>query len=77
MDRKILEMIIAKFNGGPVGIQSVAAACSEDIDTLEEVHEPYLMQLGFIERTSRGRIATERAYAHLGIPLAQQQRTLI
>ena len=73
MDRKILDIIITKFNGGPVGIQSVAAACSEDTDTLEEVHEPYLMQLGFIERTTRGRVATNRAYAHLGIAAPNQK----
>lgn len=72
MDRKILEIIISKFNGGPVGIQSVAAAASEDIDTLEEVYEPYLMQIGLLERTARGRVATARAYAHLGITTPRQ-----
>lgn len=76
MDRKILEIVITKFNGGPVGIQSIAAAASEDTDTLEEVYEPYLMQLGLLERTSRGRVATERAYAHLGIATTQQQTLL-
>ncbi|MBI4224854.1 MAG: Holliday junction branch migration DNA helicase RuvB [Candidatus Sungbacteria bacterium] len=76
MDRNILEIIITKFNGGPVGIQSIAAAASEDTDTLEEVYEPYLMQLGLLERTSRGRVATERAYSHLGIA-TQQQQTLL
>ncbi len=73
MDRKILEIVITKFNGGPVGIQSIAAAASEDTDTLEEVYEPYLMQLGLLERTSRGRVATARAYAHLGITMPQQR----
>lgn len=67
MDRRILEVIIQKFNGGPVGLQALAAASSEEEDTIEEVYEPYLMQLGFIERTSRGRIATELAYQHIGI----------
>jgi Holliday junction DNA helicase RuvB len=71
MDRKILDIIISKFNGGPVGIQSIAAAASEDTDTVEEVYEPYLMQLGLLERTSRGRVATEAAYLHLGLPVRQ------
>ncbi|MBI3442591.1 MAG: Holliday junction branch migration DNA helicase RuvB [Candidatus Sungbacteria bacterium] len=73
MDRKILEIVITKFNGGPVGIQSIAAAASEDTDTLEEVYEPYLMQLGLLERTARGRVATARAYSHLGIATPQQR----
>ena len=75
MDRKILDIVITKFNGGPVGIQSIAAAVSEDTDTLEEVHEPYLMQLGLLERTSRGRVATEAAYLHLG--MTPRQPTLL
>ena len=65
-DRKILEILIEKFNGGPVGLQTIAAAISEENATIEEVSEPYLLQLGFIERTPRGRVATPRAYAHLG-----------
>lgn len=68
-DRRILEAIIKKFNGGPVGLQSLAATTSEEIDTIEEVYEPYLMQIGFIERTPRGRMATARAYRHLGLAL--------
>ena len=67
MDRKILEVVIKKFNGGPVGVTSIAAASSEEEETIEDVHEPYLMRLGFLERTPRGRIATERAYEHLGL----------
>ncbi len=67
MDRRILEVITKKFGGGPVGLQSLAAASSEEEDTIEEVYEPYLMQLGLIERTPRGRVATELAYQHLGI----------
>ncbi|MCX7988084.1 MAG: Holliday junction branch migration DNA helicase RuvB [Thermodesulfovibrio sp.] len=62
MDRKILLTIIEKFNGGPTGIDSIAASLREDKDTIEDVYEPYLMQEGFIERTSRGRIATRLAY---------------
>ncbi len=65
-DRKILEILIDKFNGGPVGLQTIAAAISEEDATIEEVSEPYLLRLGFIERTPRGRVATPRAYAHLG-----------
>ena len=65
MDRKILLTIIEKFNGGPVGIETIAAAVSEPRDTIEDVYEPYLMQNGFIQRTPRGRIATRRAYDHL------------
>jgi holliday junction DNA helicase RuvB len=66
MDRDILAAIIDKFDGGPVGVESLAAAIGEESDTLEEVYEPFLMQEGFIARTNRGRIATPRAYTHLG-----------
>ncbi|MEI8060854.1 MAG: Holliday junction branch migration DNA helicase RuvB [Candidatus Berkelbacteria bacterium] len=65
-DRMILECIIDKFNGGPVGLDALAAATSEDRDTIEDVIEPYLMRLGFIDRTPRGRVATPGAYQHLG-----------
>ncbi|MFH1711876.1 MAG: Holliday junction branch migration DNA helicase RuvB [Patescibacteria group bacterium] len=64
-DRKILETILEKFSGGPVGIQTLAAATQEEISTIEEIYEPFLLQLGFIERTPRGRIITERAQKHL------------
>lgn len=76
MDRRILEVIITKFAGGPVGLQSLAAASSEEEDTIEEVYEPYLMQLGFLERTPRGRVATERAYIHLGRTSLIQKRLM-
>ena len=66
MDRRILDAIITTFSGGPVGLQALAATTSEEEDTIVEVYEPYLMQLGFLERTPRGRVATERAYEHLG-----------
>ncbi|MDD4271344.1 MAG: Holliday junction branch migration DNA helicase RuvB [Patescibacteria group bacterium] len=66
IDRKILEVIIDKFNGGPVGLSAIAASTAEDIATVEEVYEPYLMQLGFLDRTPRGRVATDTAYKHLG-----------
>lgn len=65
-DRKILDIIIAKFNGGPVGLNTVATAMSEEDATIEEVNEPYLIQLGLLERTPRGRCATQKAYDHLG-----------
>jgi len=65
-DRRILEILIEKFGGGPVGLQTLAAAASEEEATIGEVCEPYLLQLGFIERTPRGRVATPRAYEHLG-----------
>ncbi len=67
-DRMILLTMIEKFQGGPVGLDTLAAALSEDAGTLEDVYEPYLLQNGFIQRTPRGRIVTERAYGHLGIP---------
>jgi Holliday junction DNA helicase RuvB len=66
MDRAILTTIIEKFDGGPVGVESLAATVGEERDTIEEVYEPFLMQEGFIARTQRGRIATQRAYSHLG-----------
>lgn len=67
LDRRILRMIIEKFDGGPVGLNTLAAAVSEDRETLEDVFEPYLLQCGFLERTARGRVATRHAYEHLGI----------
>jgi Holliday junction DNA helicase RuvB len=66
MDRAILAAIIDKFDGGPVGVESLAAAVGEEADTIGEVYEPYLLQEGFIARTARGRVATPRAYSHLG-----------
>jgi len=71
IDRKILETIIDKFSGGPVGINTIAAATGEDLATIEEVYEPYLLQIGFLDRTNRGRLATDHAYRHLGRPLRQ------
>jgi len=66
LDRKILATIIDKFGGGPVGVDTIAAAINEERDTIEDVYEPYLMQLGFIDRTPRGRVATSLAYQHIG-----------
>lgn len=67
LDRRVLDLIINKFGGGPVGLDTIAAALAEESETIEDVVEPYLLQLAFIERTPRGRVATERAYAHLGV----------
>ena len=75
-DRRILEVIIKKFDGGPIGLQALAAATSEEEDTILDIYEPYLMQLGFIERTPRGRIATKLAYRHLGIKYKANQTLL-
>ena len=66
-DRNLLRIIIEKFNGGPVGLKTLAAATGDEDSTIEEVFEPYLIQLGFLERTARGRVATEKAYEHLNI----------
>ena len=68
-DRNILLLMIEKFGGGPVGLDTMAAALGEDAGTLEDVYEPYLLMNGFLNRTPRGRVATEAAYRHLGIPL--------
>src|SRR3989344_5440986 len=66
-DRQILQIMIEKFNGGPVGVGTIATATAEEEATIEEVHEPYLIQIGFLERTPRGRLATKKAYDHLGL----------
>jgi Holliday junction DNA helicase RuvB len=68
LDRKVLHTIIEKFGGGPVGLETIAASISEEADTIMDVYEPYLLQLGFLDRTPRGRVATPLAYQHLGIP---------
>jgi len=78
-DIRILETIITKFSGGPVGIKTIAASTSEEVETIEDVYEPYLLQIGFLSRSLKGRIATKLAYDHLGIPYAgtQNQGTLL
>jgi Holliday junction DNA helicase RuvB len=68
MDTRVLRAIIEKFDGGPVGVGTIAAAVGEDADTLEEVYEPFLVQHGFLQRTPRGRVASAQAYKHLGYP---------
>ena len=67
MDRKLLEAVVHRFDGGPVGLENVAAAIGEEAGTIEDVIEPYLIQQGFLQRTPRGRIATLAAYRHLGV----------
>jgi Holliday junction DNA helicase RuvB len=73
IDHKVLHTIIDKFNGGPVGLDTIAASISEEADTIMDVYEPYLMQLGFLERTPRGRLATQLAYQHLGLPYNKEK----
>lgn len=74
LDRQILRVIIEKFKGGPVGLNSVAAALQEEEGTIEEIYEPFLMQLGFLARTPRGRVVTEAAYEHLGLKAPQNNQ---
>ncbi|MBN1956490.1 MAG: Holliday junction branch migration DNA helicase RuvB [Anaerolineae bacterium] len=74
MDRQVLRMIVEKFGGGPVGLDTIAAAVSEEPDTIMDVVEPYLLQIGFLERTPRGRVATPHAYAHLQIPYERAEQ---
>ena len=76
-DRKFLEILIEKFSGGPVGLKTIAAAMSEEEETVKEVIEPYLIQLGLLERTARGRVATNKAYQHLGFDLKKGQEKLL
>lgn len=77
IDRRLLETIISKFNGGPVGLSTLAAATQEEIATIEEVYEPFLLQAGLINRTQRGRVATELAYRHLNIKVPETQKQLL
>jgi Holliday junction DNA helicase RuvB len=77
MDRRVLLTIIEKFGGGPVGLETLAAAISEEADTIMDVYEPYLLQLGFLDRTPRGRLVTKRAYEHLGVPCDEGQPRLL
>ena len=76
MDRTILNTLIDKFKGGPVGLNSLAVAVSEDVSTIEDVYEPFLIKEGFIQRTNRGRIAQEKSYSHLGKTITKQQQRL-
>jgi Holliday junction DNA helicase RuvB len=67
MDRRMLEALVSKFDGGPVGLNTLAMAVGEEPDTIEDVYEPYLVQEGFVDRTPRGRVATKLAFDHLGV----------
>jgi hypothetical protein len=69
MDRKLLEAVVHRFDGGPVGLDNIAASIGEESGTIEDVIEPYLIQQGFLQRTPRGRMATQAAYRHLGLPV--------
>ena len=75
LDRKVLYTIIDKYNGGPVGLETIAASISEESDAIMDIYEPYLLQLGFLERTPRGRVATPLAYEHLGKPYNRDKST--
>ena len=77
IDRRILETIILKFNGGPVGLNTLSAASGEDMETIENIYEPYLMQLGFLDRSARGRLATPQAYQHLGLKKSLEKNKLL
>ena len=76
IDRRLLSAMIEKFAGGPVGLNTLAAAIAEEMDTIETVYEPYLLQIGFLERTPRGRKATKNAYEHLGFDAPKSQTLL-
>ncbi|HHU91969.1 MAG TPA: Holliday junction branch migration DNA helicase RuvB [Halanaerobiaceae bacterium] len=76
LDHKLLQTIICKFGGGPVGLNTLSAAVNEESETIEEVYEPYLLQIGFLERTPRGRVATALAYKHLGLDYQGPERSL-
>jgi len=76
IDRKLLRAIIERFGGGPVGVNTIAAVLSEEVDAIEDIYEPYLLQIGFLQRTPRGRVATKLAYDHLGLPYKPAQAGL-
>ena len=76
IDRKLLRAVIERFGGGPVGVNTIAAVLSEEVDAIEDMYEPYLLQIGFLQRTPRGRVATKLAYEHLGIPYRVSQAGL-
>ncbi len=74
MDRKILMLMVENFNGGPVGLKTIAAACAEEVRTIEDIYEPYLIQCGFLKRTPRGRVATAKAYKHLKVRMEDEDQ---
>lgn len=73
IDHKMLHSMITAFRGGPVGLDTIAATIGEESQTIEDVYEPYLLQIGFLQRTPRGRMVTPAAYHHLGLPLPPEQ----
>jgi Holliday junction DNA helicase RuvB len=73
IDHKMLRAIITSFQGGPVGLDTIAATIGEESQTIEDVYEPYLLQIGFLQRTPRGRTVTPQAYAHLRLPLPERR----
>ncbi|MBF0491543.1 MAG: Holliday junction branch migration DNA helicase RuvB [Deltaproteobacteria bacterium] len=77
MDRRILLTLIEKFSGGPVGLETLSSSIGEEKDTLEDVYEPFLIQEGYLHRTPRGRIATDRAYLHFGLPLKEKEQAIL
>src|SRR5437016_4435836 len=76
IDRRLLLTIIEKYQGGPVGVNTLAAALAEEADAIEEIYEPFLIQIGYLDRTPRGRVATPAAYEHFGIPFRRKQNSL-
>jgi len=76
IDRQILKIIIEKFNGGPVGLNTISAATGEEMATIEDIYEPFLMQMGFLDRTSRGRVVTKLGYEHLGYQMPEQNKLI-
>jgi Holliday junction DNA helicase RuvB len=76
VDRRLLLTIIEKYQGGPVGVNTLAAVLAEEPDAIEEIYEPFLMQIGFLDRTQRGRVATQLAYDHFGIKPHRRQTSL-
>jgi Holliday junction DNA helicase RuvB len=75
MDKRILEAVITKFSGGPVGVNSLAVAVGEEPDTIEEVYEPYLIMEGYLKRTAQGRVATELSYKRLGLKFSNGEQS--
>jgi Holliday junction DNA helicase RuvB len=76
VDRRLLLTIIEKYQGGPVGVNTLAAAMAEEPDAIEEIYEPFLIQIGFLDRTPRGRVATQLAYKHFGVEPPKRQNML-
>jgi Holliday junction DNA helicase RuvB len=74
MDRKVLKLILESFGGGPVGVESLAASLNEEVDTIEDTVEPYLLKAGYLKRTSRGRLATELAFKHFGLKYKKEEQ---